>query len=56
MQSTLVSRSPRDSLKHFEMSYPYLDISDLRNLEKTIEQPPLTEWIYCNLTPKLEIY
>ena len=36
-----LSRSPRDSLKHFKISIP--------------RQPPLTEWI-CNLTPKLEIY
>ena len=44
IQSTLViSVTPRDSIKHFEISRT-LDISELRNLGKQlIEQPPLTE-------------
>ena len=50
-----LSRTPRDSMKHFEISVVrHIRFTELRK-KQLIEQPPLTEWIR-NLTPKLEIY
>ena len=49
-----LSRNPRDSVKHFEISIlQHIRFAELR--KQLIKQPPLAEWIF-NLTPKLEIY
>ena len=46
-----LSRTPRDSMKQFEISVlRHIRFAD--SGKQLIEQPPLTEWI-CNLTPKL---
>ena len=49
-----LSRTPRDSMKQFEISVlRHIRFAD--SGKQLIEQPPLTEWI-CNLTPKLETF